>query len=94
MTVQEMLVELLKRARKDEALKARLLATKESAEPLTAFCQICNEEGFDIGIMDIVSAGEEDYDLMRRSINGGGGNHLMLPGEDDPYEMFIVELRM
>lgn len=94
MTVQEMLEELLKRAKENADLKARLLATKEMEEPLTAFCKICNEEGFDIGIMDIVSAGEEDYDLMRRSINGGGGNHLMLPGEADPYEMFIVELRM
>lgn len=29
---------------------------------------------------------------MRRSTNGGGENSPLLQGEDDLYEMFLVEL--
>lgn len=94
MTVQEIMEALFQKAEHDSVLANRILATKDAGESLSAFCALCEELGYSLSIMDIVSAGEEDYDLMRRSINGGGGNHNILPGEDDPYEMLISELRM
>ena len=42
--------------------------------------------------MDLVSAGEDSYAAMRRSTNGGGENSPLLQGEDDLYEMFLIEL--
>ena len=36
--------------------------------------------------------GEDSYAAMRRSTNGGGENSPLLQGEDDLYEMFLVEL--
>lgn len=94
MTVQETMTCLLSEAKKDPAFLEELLATRNSAEPLSDFCDICIKRGYFVSVMDIVVAGEEDYDAMRRSINGGGGNHCMLPGESDPYEMLMTELEM
>ena len=37
-------------------------------------------------------SGEDSYAAMRRSTNGGGENSPLLQGEDDLYEMFLIEL--
>ena len=42
--------------------------------------------------MDLVAAGEDSYAAMRRATNGGGENSPLLQGEDDLYEMFLIEL--
>ena len=42
--------------------------------------------------MELILAGEEAYAAMRRSTNGGGENAPLLKGEDDLYEMFLIEL--
>ncbi|MBR1629642.1 MAG: hypothetical protein IJ679_10335 [Lachnospiraceae bacterium] len=42
--------------------------------------------------MDMVAAGEEAYAAMCRSTNGGGENSPLLVGEDDLYELFLIEL--
>ena len=34
----------------------------------------------------------DTYAAMRRSTNGGGENSPLLQGEDDLYEMFLIEL--
>ena len=39
-----------------------------------------------------MNASEDSYAAMRRSTNGGGENSPLLAGEDDLYEMFLVEL--
>ena len=42
--------------------------------------------------MDLITYGEESYASMKRSTNGGGENSPMLEGEDDYYELFLMEL--
>ncbi len=92
MTVQDTLEKVKAFAKKDEAFRSSLLATRSAERPYHAFCDLCTEAGFDISVMDLVNAGEESYAAMRRSTNGGGENSPLLQGEDDLYEMFLMEL--
>jgi len=87
-----LLEELHARAMKDEGLKERFMKTRESDNPISSFCTLCQELGYDIYEMDIISAGEDFYAAMRRSTNGGGENSPKLKMEDDFYEMFFVGL--
>lgn len=91
MNVQESLDKLKSSAQKDDTLRTRLLATRNFGG-LVEFCKIAGEYGISISTMDIIDAGEEAYAAMRRSTNGGGENSPLLQGEDDLYEMFLVEL--
>ena len=87
-----MLDELQNRALKEPELKERLKNTKKEKEPLSAFCRVCQELGYEIYEMDLITAGEEFYATMRRSTNGGGENSPKLAGEDDFYELFFASL--
>ena len=92
MEIPEMLDELKQKALHDENLRQELLDTKKDQQPLTAFCRICQENGYPIYEMELVLAGEEFYATMKRSTNGGGENSPMLEGEDDFYELFFAGL--
>ncbi|MCI7469206.1 MAG: hypothetical protein PUG68_06770 [Lachnospiraceae bacterium] len=92
MTVYDTLEEAKKRAKTDKAFCKELLDTRGKDGGLSQFCRILNREGYDISAIDLVNAGEESYAAMRRSTNGGGENSPLLAGEDDLYEMFLVEL--
>ena len=90
--VIDMLDELQNRALKEPELKERLKNTKKEKEPLSAFCRVCQELGYEIYEMDLVLAGETFYAEMKRSTNGGGENSPKLLGEDDFYELFFAGL--
>ncbi len=74
MNIVDELERMQKAALNDENLKMRLLASREDEEPLSAFCAVAREAGFEIKEMDLVYAGEEAYAGMRRATNGGGEN--------------------
>ena len=90
MEITEMLDELKSKARRDEKLRAELLETRKNAQPLSAFCRICRELGFEIYDMDLITAGEEFYATMRRSTNGGGEYSPMQKGEADFYYLYFA----
>ena len=92
METVEILDQMEQRARADEALRARLLATKNAKDPMREFCKIAGELGYELYVMDLVAAGEEFYAAMLRSTNGGGENSPKLEGEDDFYELFLTGL--
>ena len=92
MEVWEALDGLKRKAKQDEALRKRLLATRDDPTPVSSFCRICTEQGFPLYEMDLISCGEDYYAAMRRSTNGVGENSPMLAGEDDYYELFLTEL--
>ena len=93
MNVFETLQVIQSKALKDDALKAKILATEGTKEPLDEFCRICQQEGYEIYPMDVIIAGEESYAAMKRSTNGGGENAPMLDGEDDFYELILAALK-
>lgn len=87
-----MLDELQKKAQQSEEIRARFLATKTEDNPVSAFCRLCREMGYEIYEMELICAGEEFYAAMKRSTNGGGENSPKLEGEDDFYELFFAGL--
>lgn len=92
MDTLDKLDELKKLAMKDESLRQALLNTKNEKSPLDAFCKIATEHGVELYPMDVVEIGEEMYSTMKRSTNGGGENAPVLDGQDDYYEMFLMEI--
>lgn len=86
------LEKLQRKAKQDPQLKKRFLETRKAADPVSAFCQLCQELGYPVYAMDLIGAGEEFYAAIRRSTNGGGENSPALLGEDDFYEQFFVDL--
>ena len=92
MNIYDELENLKAQARSNPALAQALLDTRTVSNPVTAFCRIAQEKGCTFSAMDLISAGEDSYAAMRRSTNGGGENSPLLQGEDDLYEMFLVEL--
>lgn len=67
MTTLEILDRLQGDALKDGELRKKLLATRLEKDPLTVFCRLCRELGYELYEMDLVSAGEDFYATMRRS---------------------------
>ena len=55
--VIDMLDELQNRALKEPELKERLKNTKKEKEPLSAFCRVCQELGYEIYEMDLITEG-------------------------------------
>ena len=92
MDIATTLEELHKMAIKDPELKKRLLATRDSKNPLSDFCRISTEAGLPLYEMDMIEYGESAYAAMRRSTNGGGENSPLLFYEDDTYELFLSGL--
>lgn len=92
MNIYDQLERLKKQAHSNPELAKALLATRQQANPVSSFCRIAAQEGCTFSAMDLVAAGEDSYAAMRRSTNGGGENSPLLQGEDDLYEMFLIEL--
>ncbi len=93
MEVTEMLEELIMKARNDSQLKEKLLATRNSVNPVSDFCDIAKENGFPITVMDIVNQGEAFYAEIKRSTNGGGENSPDLDYQNDEYSIFMMRLK-
>lgn len=87
-----MLDELQNKAIRNSKLRERLLATKNDPSPVSAFCRVCREEGYEIYEMELICAGEDFHAAMKRSTNGGGENSPMLSGQDDFYELFLAAI--
>lgn len=92
MNIWEILDEIKGRAGKEPGLRERLIGTREQEKPLSAFCEVCRQMGYELNEMDLIDAGEEFYAAIKRSTNGGGENSPVLEGEDDFYEMFFAGL--
>ena len=93
MTIVTMLDELQQKALHDPDIRNRFLNTMQDEEPVTSFCEVCRNLGYEIYEMDLICAGEEFHAAMKRSTNGGGENSPMLAGEDDFYELFMASIK-
>ncbi len=92
MNTYDKLEKIKEMATKDISLKEKILDTRKTKNPYSRFCLICNEYGIDISPMELVNAGEEYYTAMKRSTNGGGENSPILDGQDDFYEMLLIQI--
>ena len=88
--VEQELERLLTAARADSDLKAELVKTRNSENPVEDFCALCRAKGYKITAGELFAAGQTQNDAKLRSVNGGGVNPI--DGWDDMYEQFFTEL--
>lgn len=81
---------LLCSAKRDENLKAELIKTKSTTNPVEDFCKLAQSKGFDITIGELMAVGQNSNDAKLRSVNGGGVDGI--DGWDDAYEQFFLTL--
>ncbi len=81
---------LLKNAKADKVLKAELLATRTTDNPVDDFCTLAQSRGYNITIGEILAVGQNSNDAKLRSVNGGGVDPI--DGWDDTYEQFFTQL--
>lgn len=87
-----MLDNMLNEARKDPAIKERLLQTREEAEPMLAFCNMASALGYSTTPGELIAAGEEYSCNQLKSTNGGGVNPYDF--YDDLYDNFFISLTL
>ena len=87
MQTEEMLEELLKKAKVDMSLRQKLFDTRNEKNPVSAFCKTCRELGYEIYDMDLISAGEEFYSYEKK-YKWWRRKSPMLEGEDDFMNCF------
>ncbi len=92
MILTDKLDKLFEKAKADQELKTRLLATRNSDNPVADFCAIATEYGFEMSVMDMINQGEEFYAEIKRSTNGGGENSPDLDFQNDEYSIFMMRL--
>ena len=88
--IQHELDRLLKDAKNDNNLKAKLIVTKSAEDPGAEFCSLCQSLGYDVSIGELFACGQDMNDSKLRSVNGGGVNGI--DGWDDTYEQFFLTL--
>ena len=90
MDVFDKLDRLTSLAKKDEALRKKLIATKEGKDPMKDFCDIAQAAGVELYLGELFSVGLESSDNQCKSTNGG--NPTPYTAFDDAYENFIVSI--
>ena len=81
---------LLQNAKADQNLKAALLQTRTSDNPVEDFCVLAQSKGYDIQTGELFALGLTENDAKLRSVNGGGVGAI--DGWDDAYEQFFTSL--
>ncbi len=92
MSTADILDQIRHKTLTDSDFRNAVLKTKLSKEPISDFCRLCRDNGFELYEMELITFGESEYAAMKRSTNGGGENSPMMDGQDDYYEMLLLEL--
>lgn len=92
MDINDIMQAVMKAASADPTLKKTILATADTAEPISAFCKLVRTMGYPLYEMELIDWGESNYAAMRRSTNGGGENSPALRNEEDYYDLFMTQL--
>lgn len=88
---QSELNRLLYDARHDTELRDKLLATRNTKDPMDEFCKVSQDLGYNITIGSLFALGQDMNDSKLRSVNGGGVDGI--DGWDDAYETFFYSLK-
>ncbi len=88
--IEQQLQKLISNAQKDENLKAELLKTRNSTDPMKSFCEVCQKYGYEIYLGELFSFGQDMNDSKLRATNGGGS--FAIEGWDDVLEDIFQQL--
>ncbi len=89
--IEKEIARLLADVKGNLKLKAELLATKNSTDPLRDFCALCEENGYNIKVGELVALGQTMNDAKMRAVNGGGAWEI--EGWDDAYEDLMMQIQ-
>lgn len=89
-SARESLSRLSAAARQDAALRARLLATREEPDPMSAFCALAVSLGCPITVGELFAMDQEYADNLLKSTNGGAT--YPIDDWDDAYSQFLAGL--
>ena len=92
MGISELIEKLMRLSSSDPELRRKLLFTRNSSNPVSAFCAAARQAGVELYEMDLIAFGEYEHAAMKRSTNGGGENTPALEWQDDYYEILLTEL--
>lgn len=84
---------LRERALRDPAFRSALLLTREAADPLQAFCDFAQENGYPLTVDEVIASGEEFACNQMKSTNGGNPMPYDCFDFDDAYEMFFISIQ-
>ena len=88
--MNETLSRLLDDARKDNALKEALLATRKAEDPMDAFCICATAHGYPVTVGELFEMGEQFTDDIFCSCNGRAEEPIA--EWSDAYETFFAAL--
>ena len=88
--IEQELERLLNLAKSNSKIKAEILKTKSTQNPVEDFCKYAQGLGFDITMGELMAVGQNSNDAKLRSVNGGGVDGI--DGWDDAYEQFFLTL--
>ena len=88
--IRDKIKKITEEARTDRDFRRRLIETRSAGDPVSAFCDICRERGFEITVGELFSYGADMNDSKLRATNGGGS--FEIDGWDDAYENILDEL--
>lgn len=89
--IEKELGKLLKDAETNKKLRQALLSSKESSEPMKSFCEICQNNGYEIYPGELFAYGQDMNDSKLRATNGGGS--FAIEGWEDSFENILEELK-
>ena len=67
--VEQELERLLRAARADSDLKAELIKTRDSDDPVEDFCALCREKGYQITAGELLAAGQTHNDANQDTVH-------------------------
>ena len=72
MSIELEMMRLQTHAKRDDAVRKKLLATRKADDPYKSFCDAAQELGYEITLFELADMGQSFCDAMLRSVNGGG----------------------
>ena len=87
---EESLARLSAIARRDEALRKRLLDTRAEPDPMRAFCALATAVVCPLTVGELFALGQEYTDNLLKSTNGGAT--YPIDDWDDAYSQFFAGL--
>ena len=93
MDINISLEQLMRKAKADSDLKARLIATENHKEPVEEFCNIATEVGCPIAMGELLALNETFCSNLLKSTNGGATYPIDLLFENELIKYIFILIK-
>lgn len=81
---------LISDAKSDKNLREKFENIKKRPDPMKEFCEICQQNGYEIYLGELFAYGQDMNDSKLRATNGGGS--FEIDGWTDEFENILDEI--